>query len=598
MRVKAALCTPILSPENDVIGVIELCKTEDCGVYTMEHLDLVLMVSSWFGNVIFQKEQKAQKSNQFSTTLSLINLSNKVRTVRDEDMMVYDVLDICQFTLKAKAAYYYVYLASEEGLVTEVYEYDKVLPKHQRRRRRLDNTRGMIAGYVAKTHNMLNIGDVALDSRFYTTDPFMSHINLTSVLCREILRKDKPVGILQVLNKANNGVFSKQDEQQFIIISTYLAYLLELIEMRCIKKQNKLLAELLRATVMQHLIPCSSCLIPLTDIIQAPANKMPSMAKSWDWVLESEQEDACNDSTTTVCHMLRNVITPSSLIKHNLHVLFDAFNKMFTSISKETGRCAFYTFHMAFCVLIRNSGMLRLTDKVAVLLIAFLRPFISLQRQLRDEHKVIAHLKNLEYHQVKTVLMFLAVCDQFPHAINRTFGKELKRLVRVIDSGSSFLLPNSSSNLNMTTEDSNKNIKDSAIILQHDLESYLTRRLETELGSDTEGPSTRNEDILRSSHCYLFLKRFNYVMSRIEQDPSILDQFYILLREERKSIEEWDDRFEFVIRFLQEVVRPQLEILVEWFPSCSHVLDLSDTLKIQFERAVAGEPNVNWSFNL
>lgn len=559
----------------------------------MEHLNLVLTVSSWFGNVIFQREQLAQKREQYSSVSSLINLANKATTSPHEDMIIYDFLSICLATLKAKAAYYYVYLTSDEGLLAEVYEYDKILPKQERRTRRLEEARGTVTGYVAKTHKMLNIRDVALDNRFYKTDSFISHISLTSVLCMEITHANKPVGILQVTNKVNHGVFIKQDEEQFVIISTCLTHILEMIELRRIKKQNTLLTDLLGATIKRHLIPCSSCFQPLNEIFKSKENKMPTIAKSWAWV-----PDASNEITTVACQMLRNVITPSSLNKLDLQKLIFALDKMYAAISKETADAAFYTFHMTFCVIIRNLNMFRLTDKVALLLVAFFTPFIRLQQQLRDGHQSrpshLAQLKNVEYHQVKTVLMFLGVCVQFPDVINRTFGEQLKRFVHIVHHKSSILHHDAPSNVVQAPPSAGA----SSVDLQNELEYYLKQRLEAELKSTTDVSSTANEAILKSSHFYLFLKSFNHVMNLIEDAPDILDPFYTILKEERKSNEDSNDRFEFVARFVEEVVRPQLELLVKCLPSCSPILERVETLKTEFERAATGKPKINWSLNL
>ncbi|KAI5711876.1 hypothetical protein M8J75_003840 [Diaphorina citri] len=575
LRIKAVICSPILSSEQEILGVIEVSRRENNGPYTKDDLDLLLLICAWFGNVIYQKEQRVLKTHQYSTITSLIALCNKLTQIPDADMIIYDMLDLCLDKLNAKAGYYYTYVPHVEGLLTEVYEYDLVVPRLKRRKRILDSASGSVASYVAKTHEMVNIRDVAADKRFQETDAFMSDITLTTVLCKEILRKNKPVGILQINNKASNGVFLLQDEKLFNIIGTFLSFLLELIEMQQTKKHNMLMNELLRTTLIHHLRPCGACLNDLTSIVQTTGNSMHWKAKSWDWVPEWNRE-GCTENPKALCLMLRNVLTPSSVVKHKLQVLILTLNKIYHNISKEKCMGAFYTFQMAFCILIRNQDMFRFTDKVPVLIGALFSPFASMLHNSQvTRNKTKSLLKNQIYHELKTLLHCLSVCDNLPDTIHKEFDQELKSLMQVFDRPSTSLV-------------SSANIDES-------MERYLKEMIEKRLAITSNMDLATKQIILLSSNYHLFVRHFNYVMNHIEENPRALDVFYSYLGQSRKPKQQYEeDKFEFIVRFIENVVQPQFETLVASFSNCSDVVEHCTKLKANFERAIAGEPIIDW----
>ncbi|HHJ52114.1 MAG TPA: GAF domain-containing protein, partial [Caldithrix abyssi] len=86
-----------------------------------------------------------------------------------------------------------------------------------------------IAGYVAKTGEVINIEDAYRDSRFDPTTDKKTGYRTRSILCMPIFEplkeeKSRPsiIGVLQVLNKAD-GVFTKDDEELLASMAPQIA---------------------------------------------------------------------------------------------------------------------------------------------------------------------------------------------------------------------------------------------------------------------------------------------------------------------------------------------------------------------------------------
>ncbi|KAL1464288.1 hypothetical protein WDU94_003950 [Cyamophila willieti] len=567
IQLKAALCCPILTPDHELLGVIELTKKKDDGPYSNIELDLMLLVSSWFGNIIYQREERVLKTDQFSTIRSLIELSTKLTEMTDPDMVIYDILDICVDKLKAKAAIYYEFVSKEDYFLVDAFENNNPLPRHQRRKRNLKEAKGNAAFYVARTHEKLNIRDMGADNRFVETDELMPNITLTSTLCQEVLKKQKPIGILQAYNKAHNGVFVRQEEKLFSIVCTFLSFLMELIEMKRIRKQNMLMNQLVRTTLKHHLTPCKHCQDQVTAVLQMKENILTRNVKSWDW----EWDGHYTEIPRMLCLMLRNVITRFSVMKQGLDVLILVLNKIYHTMDESLCMSMLYRFQMMFCVLVRNQDKFKYTEKVALVVCLLLDPLaIQLQKsnyQLQEK----AVLRDRDYHQIKSLFTCLGVLQQFPLASLEEFNQEMKNIMPVFAKIQNFLTKSCIKRCPMNDEMALEN--------------------ETQLGLNSNPDITEGkQNIIQCSTYHVFLKHFHYLTNH----PKLLKPYYPILDRYVPSCDNWESRFQFVLEFIDLVVRSQFESLVEVFPNCAEIVQLCNSLKLNHEKALAGEPLLEW----
>lgn len=85
-----------------------------------------------------------------------------------------------------------------------------------------------IAGEVAKTRKIANIPDAHQDPRFNPDFDRQTNYHTRSVLCLPLLNVDgKLVGVIQTLNKKNEGVFDQEDESLLEALAAHAVVALE-----------------------------------------------------------------------------------------------------------------------------------------------------------------------------------------------------------------------------------------------------------------------------------------------------------------------------------------------------------------------------------
>ncbi|XP_022129460.1 probable 3',5'-cyclic phosphodiesterase pde-5 isoform X2 [Pieris rapae] len=84
-----------------------------------------------------------------------------------------------------------------------------------------------IAGHVAVTGKNLNIADAYSDPRFNSEVDELTGYKTKNILCMPIKVQGKVMGVVQMINKRNNGTFDKKDELAFERFSTFFGLALQ-----------------------------------------------------------------------------------------------------------------------------------------------------------------------------------------------------------------------------------------------------------------------------------------------------------------------------------------------------------------------------------
>ena len=90
------------------------------------------------------------------------------------------------------------------------------------RRRKIKLNQG-IAGHAAATGQTVNVQDVYTDKRFYHDVDQKSGFKTTSILAVPMKRKERLVGVLEILNKKGGKPFRKDDVTISEIIASQAA---------------------------------------------------------------------------------------------------------------------------------------------------------------------------------------------------------------------------------------------------------------------------------------------------------------------------------------------------------------------------------------
>jgi hypothetical protein len=106
-----------------------------------------------------------------------------------------------------------------------------------------------IAGYVAQTGEALIISDVHKDSRFYRLVDSRTGFKTRSILCVPMKSKGQMVGVLEVLNKKGDNLFTERDLELLAILGNLIAVALENARLYTkLREQFVLTEEELKAT--------------------------------------------------------------------------------------------------------------------------------------------------------------------------------------------------------------------------------------------------------------------------------------------------------------------------------------------------------------
>jgi len=99
-----------------------------------------------------------------------------------------------------------------------------------------------IGGWVAEKRNPIIINDCYNDPRFNKSFDLSTGFHTRNMICVSMINKDELIGVIQVINKRNNELFSKEDLQLFETLAAQCAVAIEnarLIDIEIKAEQTK-----------------------------------------------------------------------------------------------------------------------------------------------------------------------------------------------------------------------------------------------------------------------------------------------------------------------------------------------------------------------
>ncbi len=139
-----------------------------------------------------------------------------------------------------------------------------------------------IAGWVALNREPLLIEDCYKDPRFNPEFDKKSNFRTKSMICVPMIHKENLVGVIQVINKKNEGVFDERDLNIFRILASQCAISIENAKLVHIQIQQEALNRELRTAreIQQNILP--SKLPEFTDL-QLSAALIPAKQVGGDY---------------------------------------------------------------------------------------------------------------------------------------------------------------------------------------------------------------------------------------------------------------------------------------------------------------------------
>lgn len=221
-KTQDVLCVP-LKISNRVVGVVEVLNRKDQRHFQRDDLELLEAISAQIALVIENtqllekheaKIQKLRTLEEISRVLNSTLVEKVVRRVAVEaatKLMDAEVGSLLLIDAARKELFLEVALGERGDQVKEI---------------RLKMGEG-IAGWVAQTGKPLIVDDVQKDPRFSKKVDQKTNFVTRNMICVPVKIKGRMVGVLQAINKKNQGRFSKGDLEDFSSLANQVAIAIE-----------------------------------------------------------------------------------------------------------------------------------------------------------------------------------------------------------------------------------------------------------------------------------------------------------------------------------------------------------------------------------
>ncbi|MBV6477568.1 MAG: hypothetical protein HGGPFJEG_00307 [Ignavibacteria bacterium] len=180
-------------------------------------------------------------------------VTNRISEKKPLDILLNEIMESCKELMTAEASSLLMYDEVENILWFEIATGEK---GKEVKKVKCNMGEG-IAGWVAENRTPLLIDDCYNDYRFNKEFDMKSRFRTHTMICAPMIHKDKLIGVIQVINKKTEPVFSDRDFNLFNLLASQCAIAIDnarLIEVQV--RQEALNRELKTASAIQkNLLP-------------------------------------------------------------------------------------------------------------------------------------------------------------------------------------------------------------------------------------------------------------------------------------------------------------------------------------------------------
>ena len=212
------LCVPLRSGE-EVFGAIEVINKQGGHSFAKEDLENLASLANQVSIVIENARLFLESNRRMQQHADLIEISAMLNSSLDPLVVRRKAMEAATRLMGAEVGSLLL-LDSERGeLYFEVAlgEKGEVMKEI-----RLKLGEG-IAGWVAEHGEPLVVPDVSLDPRHFKQADERSSFQTRDMICVPVKVKDKPIGVLQAINKIGEGTFTSEDLELFISLANQVA---------------------------------------------------------------------------------------------------------------------------------------------------------------------------------------------------------------------------------------------------------------------------------------------------------------------------------------------------------------------------------------
>jgi len=206
------------------------------------------------------------------------DVSQRISEIKPLDLLLDEIMESCKTVMNAEASSLLIYDGTDNNLHFQVATGESGGFIKQM----YFNIDEGIAGWVARNRTPLLIEDCYSDSRFNKEFDKQSNFKTKSMICVPMVHKGKLIGVIQVINKKNDGIFNERDLNIFKILASQCAIAIENSHLLEVQIQQEALNRELRTAreIQQNLLPAA---LPVYSDIRISAKLIPAKQVGGDY---------------------------------------------------------------------------------------------------------------------------------------------------------------------------------------------------------------------------------------------------------------------------------------------------------------------------
>lgn len=165
----------------------------------------------------------------------LHEISQRISEKKELHVLLNEIMESCKELMNAEASSLMIYSENDDKLHFQVATGEK----GEVVKNIAVNMGEGIAGWVAQHREPLLIEDCYKDPRFNPEYDRKTNFRTKSMICVPMIRKDRLVGIIQVINKRNDKIFTERDLGIFLTLASQCAISIENARLTEIQIQQK-----------------------------------------------------------------------------------------------------------------------------------------------------------------------------------------------------------------------------------------------------------------------------------------------------------------------------------------------------------------------
>jgi len=247
----------------------------------------------------------------------LMEINHNISQKKPLPILFNEIMDLSKNLMDAEASSLLIYDKSENALQFRVAKGNK----GEMIKQFSVNLGQGIAGWVAENKESLLIEDCYEDSRFDSSYDKKTNFRTRSMVCVPLLRNHELLGVLQVINKRNNGIFSRDEQALLELMATQCAIAIDNERLTKMEIEKEILEQELNTAreIQQKALPD---VIPEIEGVEISALLIPAKQVGGDYYHIYKID---NKHSLWVVSDVSGKGVPAALIVSTLHASIQTF---------------------------------------------------------------------------------------------------------------------------------------------------------------------------------------------------------------------------------------------------------------------------------